>query len=80
MGGITMTEQRYPAGLANYKGDQRELVGALRGPTTYGTYVMAVDAEFDFQANLTTVRFEHLTEDEHATLMQMMANDSRLQT
>ena len=36
-----MTAKRYVAGHANYRGDQSSLLGQLRGPTTYGSVVIA---------------------------------------
>lgn len=60
-----MTEQQHiPVGYANYRGDQRHMVGELKGPTTYGSLLIVVDADYDPQANRTRARFAHATADD----------------
>ena len=59
----------FPAGAANYPGDQSHIVGEVNGPTTYGTFVIATDATFDADADSTRVAFRHATPDEHAALV-----------
>lgn len=51
---------RHPAGRAHYAGDRRGIVGEIKGPTTFGSYVVAVAAEFDAEANTSTVYFAYL--------------------
>jgi hypothetical protein len=49
----------YSAGHANYRGDQRQIVGEVKGPTTYGGFVVAVGAEYDAATDRTRVSFAH---------------------
>lgn len=60
-----MTEQqRIPVGYANYRGDQRHIVGEVKGPTTYGSVLIAIEADYDQVADRTRVRFAHATADD----------------
>lgn len=54
--------QRYRAGQLTYNGDQSDMVGQFRGPTTYGSYVVATDAVYDAETDLTVVTFVHATQ------------------
>lgn len=47
------------AGVATYRGDVRSIVGEVKGPTTYGGYVVAATANFDAEADRTRVAFVH---------------------
>lgn len=49
----------YPArGSAKYRGDLSvSVLGQMMGPTTYGTYLMATQANYDETTDTTTVRF-----------------------
>lgn len=53
---------RHPAGHATYTGDHRGIIGQLKGPTTYGSYTVAVAAVYDHDANTTRVAFDYATE------------------
>jgi hypothetical protein len=44
-------------GYANYRGDVSHIVGEVKGPTTYGRTVVAVDAQFDPATDRTRVEF-----------------------
>jgi hypothetical protein len=54
----------YPAGRAHYRGDRRNAVGQVMGPTSFGTLVRADSATYDPETNTTTVEFVTLTADE----------------
>lgn len=47
-----------------YKGDQRHIVGEVKGPTTYGQLQTAVDATYDVAVNRTRVGFAPTTSDD----------------
>lgn len=51
--------KRHSAGVANYPGDVRSMVGEIKGPTTYGGYVVAVAAVYDAEQDRTQVAFGH---------------------
>lgn len=48
---------RHPAGFATYPGDVRSIVGEIKGPTTFGSYVIAAGAEHDADTDVTHVAF-----------------------
>lgn len=60
-----MTEEKKfikAPGCAKYKGDvTKDVLGTLMGPTTFGTYVGAFQAEYDETTDITTVKFEAVT-------------------
>jgi hypothetical protein len=55
-----VTGPRYRAGFVTYPGDCRHLVGEVKGPTTYGSFLVAVSAVYDPDADRTRVGFAHL--------------------
>ncbi len=58
--------KRHKAGHANYPGDVRHMIGEIKGPLTYGGYVIAVDAQYDPDTDRTRVAFGHATVDDIA--------------
>lgn len=50
---------RHRAGVATFRGDVRSMVGEVKGPTTYGSYLVASSAEYDATTNTTRVEFAH---------------------
>jgi hypothetical protein len=52
-----MPGKRYPAGFLNYPGDCVHIVGEVKGPTTYGSHLMAVGAAYDETTDSTRVGF-----------------------
>lgn len=57
--------QRYPSGALTYPGDATEtLVRQMMGPTTYGTYMICVRAEYDPEAEITRAHFVHALPDD----------------
>ncbi len=58
--------KRHKAGHANYPGDTRHMLGEIKGPLTYGGYVIAVDAQYDPDTDRTRVAFGHATVDDMA--------------
>lgn len=53
----------YPAGIAKYRGDLRAMIGEVKGPTTYGTFVVAATAVYDATDDQTRVGFVHADAD-----------------
>jgi hypothetical protein len=51
--------KRHPAGIAHYRGDVRVMLGEIKGPNTYGGYVVATAAIYDPETGLTEVAFSH---------------------
>jgi hypothetical protein len=51
--------KRHAAGVAHFAGDSRAMVGEVKGPATYGGYVVATAAVYDADRNRTTVAFGH---------------------
>lgn len=49
----------HTAGHATYQGDVRSIVGEVKGPTTYGGYVVAVAAAYSLTSDRTRVSFAH---------------------
>lgn len=47
------------AGIAHYRGRIDDMTGKAFGPTTYGSWVIAVSQEYDNEADRTTVTFNH---------------------
>jgi hypothetical protein len=56
--------KRHPGGVAHYPGDQTHIVGELKGPTTFNSYLTAVSAEYDEETDKTTVQFAYSTLDD----------------
>lgn len=52
--------KKYHAGVAHFTGDVRSIVGEVKGPTTYGSMVCADSADYDADADRTTVQFVHV--------------------
>lgn len=53
---------RHRAGQATYDGNVTDtIVGQFRGPTTYGSVVVCVDAVYDAEADVTVATFAHAT-------------------
>lgn len=71
---------RHSAGRATYRGDVRSIVGEVKGPTTYGSQVVAVDAVYDEASNTTWVAFVHLTEADKANMVRDEFGFLRLST
>lgn len=55
-------KKRHHAGFATYKGNHEDIVGEVRGPTTYNSMVIAIEAEYDSETNKTRVKFAHAIE------------------
>lgn len=60
---------RHPAGTATYPGDCRHMVGEVKGPTTYGSLVVAVDARHFAGQDVTGVGFAHCTDADVDTIV-----------
>jgi hypothetical protein len=56
--------KRHAAGHLNYRGDLRSIVGELKGPTTFGSVVVATVAEYDVDTDRTRVAFGYVTPDD----------------
>lgn len=50
---------RHLAGFATYDGDCRHMIGEVKGPTTYGSALVAIAAVYDHRADRTRVQFAH---------------------
>jgi len=56
------TPQKHRArGAATYRGDVTGIVGEVKGPTTYGSYLVADTAVYDRDTDSTRVTFRHAT-------------------
>lgn len=53
--------KRHPAGWAYYPGDVTRMVGEIKGPLTYGGYVVAIAAVYNADAGRSAVKFAHAT-------------------
>lgn len=63
---------RHPAGFATYPGDVSGILGEVKGPTTFGSVVIAAGAEYDPDTDSTHVAFVYANEDDMRQL-QMAA-------
>lgn len=57
---------RFKAGTATYPGDVTDMVGEVKGPTTFGTFIVATAAEFDAARGVTRVSFSTTTDEDRA--------------
>lgn len=64
-----MTELRHPAGNLTYPGDVTSILGEVKGPTTFGSYVIAAGAEYDAEQDVTHVAFVYATDDDLRALL-----------
>lgn len=57
-------KRRHPSGFVTYRGDCRHMAGEIKGPTTYGSYLIAVATEYDAEADRTRVAFAYCRQDD----------------
>lgn len=61
-----MTERTRVPGAAHFDGDCTDILGRISGPTTYGTYAIAVSAVYNADTDRTRVEYAAAIDDDMA--------------
>ena len=57
----TTTSLPAPVRFATYPGDNRHIIGEVKGPNTFGEALRAVTADYDPESDTTRVGFSYFT-------------------